>query len=279
MIATAIPNSTVSEATAWYIQGALIPQGQPQRIPVPSGRLLVGRRPDLNLCIPHASVSKFHAELIASEVALFVRDTGSTNGTFVNGVRISQDTPIGETDVVRFSDFEFVIGRTKVENHLCTMASAPEEWQSTLAQFQRLLTGRTVVPYFQPIIRFSDIQIIGYEVLARSSVEGLRNPKQMFEAAERMSLAARLSVLCRETGVDVAKKIAHPGMIFLNTHPCERPHAGLIESRREERSIIYSANFSSMMNLIAYLTENCCGGMGSCATSCDPTPKPKRRKS
>ena len=36
--------------------------------------------------------------------------------------------------------------------------------------------------------------------------------------------------------------------------------ADLITSRRESRSIIYSANFKTMNDLIAYLTENCCGG-------------------
>lgn len=37
-------------------------------------------------------------------------------------------------------------------------------------------------------------------------------------------------------------------------------HAGLISSRRESRSIIYTANFARMSDLIGYLTENCCEG-------------------
>src|ERR1700689_5744064 len=36
--------------------------------------------------------------------------------------------------------------------------------------------------------------------------------------------------------------------------------AGLVPSRRASRSIIYSANFKAMNDLLAYLTENCCGG-------------------
>jgi ArsR family transcriptional regulator, arsenate/arsenite/antimonite-responsive transcriptional repressor len=34
--------------------------------------------------------------------------------------------------------------------------------------------------------------------------------------------------------------------------------AGLVLSRRESRSIIYSADFERMTQLIGYLTDNCC---------------------
>ncbi len=36
--------------------------------------------------------------------------------------------------------------------------------------------------------------------------------------------------------------------------------AGLVTVRREGRSMIYSARYETMNALIAYLTENCCGG-------------------
>ena len=37
-------------------------------------------------------------------------------------------------------------------------------------------------------------------------------------------------------------------------------HAGVLERKRQSRSIIYSANFATMNGVVAYLTENCCGG-------------------
>ena len=36
--------------------------------------------------------------------------------------------------------------------------------------------------------------------------------------------------------------------------------AGLTRSRREGRSILYSADFGAMRGLLAYLMEDCCGG-------------------
>ena len=46
----------------------------------------------------------------------------------------------------------------------------------------------------------------------------------------------------------------------LSFHLAQLKHAGLINARRESRSIIYSANYKTMNDLVAYLTENCCGG-------------------
>jgi ArsR family transcriptional regulator, arsenate/arsenite/antimonite-responsive transcriptional repressor len=46
----------------------------------------------------------------------------------------------------------------------------------------------------------------------------------------------------------------------LSFHLAQLKHAGLVNARRESRSIIYSANYKMMNDLLAYLTENCCGG-------------------
>lgn len=37
-------------------------------------------------------------------------------------------------------------------------------------------------------------------------------------------------------------------------------HAGLIDSRRDGRSVIYTARYENMSALLEYLMEDCCGG-------------------
>lgn len=37
-------------------------------------------------------------------------------------------------------------------------------------------------------------------------------------------------------------------------------HAGLIDSRRDGRSVIYTARYENMTALLEYLMEDCCGG-------------------
>jgi ArsR family transcriptional regulator, arsenate/arsenite/antimonite-responsive transcriptional repressor len=46
----------------------------------------------------------------------------------------------------------------------------------------------------------------------------------------------------------------------LSFHLDRLRHAGLISVARHGRSLIYAARYETMNNLLAYLTENCCGG-------------------
>ncbi len=46
----------------------------------------------------------------------------------------------------------------------------------------------------------------------------------------------------------------------LSFHLKELSHAGLIVPRQIGRFIIYAAQFDTMHALLAFLTENCCGG-------------------
>ena len=56
----------------------------------------------------------------------------------------------------------------------------------------------------------------------------------------------------------------------LTFHLNQLHHAGLITQRRQSRQLIYSAEYSAMNDLLAYLTENCCGRGQSCASACNP---------
>jgi hypothetical protein len=72
-------------------------------------RLNVGRASDNELMLNHTSVSKIHAALLmSSEGTLLVADTGSTNGTYLNGRRIAygESRLIEDGDVVGFGDVE-----------------------------------------------------------------------------------------------------------------------------------------------------------------------------
>ena len=76
----------------------------------PGGRRLnVGRASDNELTLNDHSVSKIHAALLmTAEGTLLVADTGSTNGTYLNGRRIAygESRVIEDGDVIGFGDVE-----------------------------------------------------------------------------------------------------------------------------------------------------------------------------
>lgn len=231
---------TVSAPTPWYLAGSVCPDSPLRRIPIPAGRFQVGRGTDvpLQLCIP--SISKRHAEFVATEDVLCVRDLQSLNGTYVNGKRVTSDLLLDEGDVVQMSTIEFRVGRDRQREPLSGLAldrtvdfAIADLLKCTLTDFQRLVETRRVIPFFQPVVRLASTQAgtpFGYENLARSDLPGLSTPKEMFEAAARLEIEAQFSVLCREVGVESSASLPDSCAIFLNTHPREELHHGLLDS-------------------------------------------------
>ncbi len=67
---------------------------------------------------------------------------------------------------------------------------------------------------------------------------------------------------------EIADEMGLPGAT-LSFHLSQLKQAGLLSCVREGRSLIYSANYPAMTDLMAYLTENCCRGDES---ACGPIP-------
>lgn len=231
---------TVSAPTPWYLAGSICPDSPLRKIPIPAGRFRVGRGTDvpLQLCIP--SISKHHAEFVATDDVLCVRDLQSLNGTYVNGKRVTSDRLLDEGDVVQMSTLEFRVGRDRQREPLSGLAfdrtvdfAVADLLKCTLTDFQRLVETRRMIPYFQPVVRLASASAgtpFGYEVLARSNLPGLSTPKEMFEAAARLEIEAQFSVMCREVGVEGSAPLPDSCAIFLNTHPREELHRGLLAS-------------------------------------------------
>jgi DNA-binding transcriptional ArsR family regulator len=56
---------------------------------------------------------------------------------------------------------------------------------------------------------------------------------------------------------DIGERLGLPPPT-LSFHLNQLRYAGLVSSRRESRSIIYTANYKTMNSLLTFLTENCC---------------------
>ena len=115
---------------------------------------------------------------------------------------------------------------------------------------------------------------------------------------EKTAAIAALAALAQDSRLDVFRLLVRAGPdgmpagqigerlglapATLSFHLNQLRHAGLVTYRRESRSLIYAAEYPAMNSLLAYLTENCCGGAETCAPACVPevsTVKQPSRKS
>jgi ArsR family transcriptional regulator, arsenate/arsenite/antimonite-responsive transcriptional repressor len=70
---------------------------------------------------------------------------------------------------------------------------------------------------------------------------------------------------------EIAERLEMPPS-SLTFHLQQMLHAGLVSQRRLGRQLIYAADYAAMNELVAYLTENCCGNAANCAPACNPAP-------
>lgn len=63
------------------------PGGALRRQAPAAGSLVVGRGPDVELCVEHRSISRRHAKITIDARGVTIEDLGSMNGTVVNGAR------------------------------------------------------------------------------------------------------------------------------------------------------------------------------------------------
>jgi serine phosphatase RsbU (regulator of sigma subunit) len=70
-------------------------------------RSLIGRRPDSTVFLESLAVSREHAEILCDDGAYAVRDLGSSNGTYVNGQRVTESVPLTEQDALHIGPYTF----------------------------------------------------------------------------------------------------------------------------------------------------------------------------
>jgi hypothetical protein len=78
-----------------------------QIVPLAAPRVTIGRRPENTISIQDASISGQHAELLVEGGEVRLRDLGSTNGTKVGGIRISEQR-LAHGDRITLGSFDVV---------------------------------------------------------------------------------------------------------------------------------------------------------------------------
>lgn len=84
------------------------PNRPPRRIPMSGAPIRIGRAPECELVLKDSRVSRRHARLASRDGVLVLTDLGSTNGTLVNGRRVSEMV-LGEGDTIQIGETRVVV--------------------------------------------------------------------------------------------------------------------------------------------------------------------------
>jgi serine phosphatase RsbU (regulator of sigma subunit) len=70
---------------------------------------IIGRQPDATVYLESLAVSRHHARVLCDRGTYYVEDTGSSNGTFLNGARINGKVPLTEQDTLQIGPYELAL--------------------------------------------------------------------------------------------------------------------------------------------------------------------------
>jgi EAL domain-containing protein (putative c-di-GMP-specific phosphodiesterase class I) len=226
-----------SKETVWFLSGRSSSDADVRHVPVLCSPFVIGRGPNVALCLPCRTVSSAHAEIVEDGAGLVLHDLGSTNGTYVNGERISGPRELLPDDLVQFGAMPFRVLKQTAPSSSCTVCEDVMDQAMALVQFDRLMNERAVIPHFQPIVDIHTQRILAFEVLVRARLVGLETPAAMFSVAAKLSVETRLSQMIRSKAVQQTSGFERLPHLFLNTHPAELQEPGLAESMGSVREV------------------------------------------
>jgi serine phosphatase RsbU (regulator of sigma subunit) len=76
-----------------------------REFPLSADRAVIGRDPDLDVCLRSQAISRRHAQISCVHGDYFVEDLGSTNGTFLNGKRVERRMLLAAKDRLRVGEY------------------------------------------------------------------------------------------------------------------------------------------------------------------------------
>lgn len=246
-------------AELWTLSGQLSSGESMQSIEISRSPFRIGRRPDLELTIPNVVVSGLHACVVQRDANVYLSDYDSTNGTFVNGTKVREDTLLRDGDWIEIGTVHLRVGRRQqpldhaYASHK-TLQFQLESQQKGSHALTELIRDRQLEPCFQTIHRLSDRAVYGYEYLARSTVEGVSTPGPMFEVAEAFGREVELSMLCRELGAAHSVCLPSRQPLFLNTHPNEKlldevvPQMAELSNQYPDRQLVLEIHECAVMD-------------------------------
>ncbi len=227
--------------------------GPPVRTALDSLPLTIGRDSSADLQIKSGRVSRRHAMISREGGTYHVEDLGSTNGTFLNGERVSEAT-LQSGDILALGDVEltFVAGRQESATRMATQPMGPGHPDAAegaplhlicqVRRMQETLLSRGNRVEFQSILRLDSGEVFGHEAL--DADVGRRGTPMAEQERLLMRIECRLTTRIRQVrrliAVEDAEKLAEGSHVMLKVGSSEIGADWLIDSLVELKQTVPS---------------------------------------
>ena len=233
-------------APAAYLERYPEAGGPAERIPIYKLPFTIGRAETADHTVYSVKVSKAHARLEVSDGRHIIRDLDSTNGTFVNGQRVSSNQ-LHDGDIIHVAHVEFCFRYARVASHdeLTDPARMVEQTQMMTSDqphslirgtemLRELIDDCAVEIVFQPIVELRSRGAVAFEALARGTHPELStNPSALLSLAEQCDLVVELSRMFGKQAVRCSKRLPAGAKVFVNMHPQELASPDLVDALTE----------------------------------------------
>lgn len=213
-----------------FLEGYFTPEHLYSKVVVNHLPFVIGRKSDSELPIDADTLSRHHAEIHICNGLLCLRDLNSTNGTYLNDVKITESTPIEDGDIMRLGDIEL---RVIIDNwHETALVDEQEHtyiatgkvmdrFAKGTKELKELIQHKQVRSVLQPIVN-NNLTVVAYELLGRGDHSLLpESPSALFYIAEQKGVAITLSNLFLEAGLVELNNYPQDCSFFFNLHPDE----------------------------------------------------------
>ena len=147
--------------------------------------MIIGRNPDCDLVLEPKSVSRRHAALVHRSGEFVIKDIGSTRGTYVNGLRLTQPVVLKNGNIVQVGEIQLAFNAQAVQ------VQEGEEDQSTVfAAIDMTTPSDRFLPVVKPEVKLRAMNRISQAfgstlVLSEILEKVLSTLFEIFPSAER----------------------------------------------------------------------------------------------
>lgn len=224
--------------------------GPVERVPLLKVPFTIGRSETADHTIYSGKVSKEHAVIVRNGDRYSVRDLDSTNGTFINGQRAT-DQVLEDGDIIHVAHVEFCFRQSAgpahavkppssdaVERTQLLHADQPDSVIRGTELLREMIRTEEVEIVYQPIVDLRTRTVVAYEALARGAHPELsRSPGVLLALAEQCGVVIELSRLFARLAVTSCGRLPRGTKIFVNMHADELTRPDLLQSLTELRAV------------------------------------------